>query len=301
MSKRRANSASCHHQAQHSSLKIALILTGVFMVLEFIGGLLTNSLALLADAGHMLTDVAALGLSLFALEFSKRPATAAKTYGFYRVEILAALLNGVTLLVISFLIVYKAYFRLFDPPEINSGMMLIVAVSGLFVNLASAYFLHQSQASSINIRGALLHVMGDALGSVAAIIAGVLMLVKRWYLTDPITSIVVAILILYSAWLLLRDSVDILLEGTPVHINLKEIHESLCKVDGVDSIHDLHVWTLTSGLHAMSCHAVLCGHPDHHQVLEKLSQIVRHQYEIEHTTIQLEEVSLQDQEQSNCH
>jgi cobalt-zinc-cadmium efflux system protein len=271
------------------------------MILEFLGGLLTNSLALLADAGHMLTDVAALGLSLFALGFSTRPATAAKTYGFHRVEILAALLNGVTLFVISLLIVYKAYFRLFDPPEINSGMMLVVAVSGLFVNLASAYFLHKSQATSLNIRGALLHVMGDVLGSVAAIFAGVLMLVKHWYLADPLISIVVAILILYSSWLLLRDSVDILLEGTPVHISLEEIHEALCNVEGVDSIHDLHVWTLTSGLHAMSCHAVLCGHPDHHQVLEKLSHIIRHRFEIEHTTIQLEEVSLQHQELNSCH
>ncbi len=301
MSNRHANSENCHHQAQRSSLQIALILTGVFMIVEFLGGLLTNSLALLADAGHMLTDVAALGLSLFALEFSKRPATAAKTYGFHRVEILAALLNGVTLLVISLWIVYKAYFRLFNPPEIDSGVMLIVAVTGLAVNLASAHFLHQSQTSNLNISGALFHVLGDALGSVAAIIAGVLMLAKHWYLADPVISILVAILILYSSWLLLRDSVDILLEGTPVHINLKEIHESLCNVDGVDSIHDLHVWTLTSGLHAMSCHAVLCGHPDHHEVLEKLSQIVRHQFKIEHTTIQLEVVNLQHQELHNCH
>ena len=301
MSKRHANSENCHHQAQHSSLKIALTLTGVFMILEFLGGLLTNSLALLADAGHMLTDVAALGLSLFALGFSTRPATAAKTYGFHRVEILAALLNGVTLILISLLIVYKAYFRLFNPPEVKSGMMLVVAVFGLMVNLASAYFLHQSQASSLNLKGALLHVLGDALGSVAAIVAGVLMWVKHWYLADPLISILVAILILYSSWLLLLDSVDILLEGTPVHINLKEIHEALCKVEGVDSIHDLHVWTLTSGLHAMSCHAVLCGHPDHHQVLEELSHIIRHRFEIEHTTIQLEEVSLLHQELNNCH
>ena len=301
MSSRHANSENCRHQAQHSSLKIALTLTGVFMILEFLGGLLTNSLALLADAGHMLADVAALALSLFALGFSTRPATAAKTYGFHRVEILAALLNGITLIVISLLIVYKAYFRLFNPPEVNSGMMLVVAVFGLVVNLASAYFLHQSQASSLNLKGALLHVLGDALGSVAAIVAGMLMLVKHWYLADPLISILVAILILFSSWLLLRDSVDILLEGTPVHIDLKEIHEALCNVEGVDSIHDLHVWTLTSGLHAMSCHAVLCGRPDHHRVLEKLSHIIRHRFEIEHTTIQLEEVSLQHQELNNCH
>ncbi|MFN8008472.1 MAG: cation diffusion facilitator family transporter [Terriglobia bacterium] len=290
-----------HRQNQHSSLKIALILTGVFMVLEFLGGLYTNSLALLADAGHMLTDVAALGLSLFAMRFSSRPATAAKTYGFYRVEILAALLNGATLVLISVMIVYKAYFRLLAPPKIESEWMLVVAVSGLMVNLACAYFLHQSEASSLNIRGAFLHVLGDALGSVAAIIAGLLMLTKGWYLADPVISILVAILILYSSWLLLRDSVDILLEGTPVHISLQKIREALCQVEGVESVHDLHVWTLTSGLHAMSCHAVLCGNPDHHQVLEKLSHIVRKEFEIEHTTIQLEEVSLQHQELNRCH
>ena len=295
------NSHDGHRQSQHSSLKIALTLTGIFMVLEFLGGLFTNSLALLADSGHMLTDVAALGLSLFAMRFSSRPATAAKTYGFYRVEILAALLNGATLLLISILIIYEAYFRLIAPPKIESKWMLIVAVSGLVVNLISAYFLHQSHSSNLNVRGAFLHVLGDLLGSVAAIVAGLLMLTKGWYLADPLISILVAILILYSSWLLMRDSVDILLEGTPVHISLQNIHDTLCQVEGVDSVHDLHVWTLTSGLHAMSCHAVLCGNPDHHQVLEKLSSIVRKQFEIEHTTIQLEEVSLQHQELNRCH
>jgi cobalt-zinc-cadmium efflux system protein len=198
------------------------------MVIEFLGGLLTNSLALMADAGHMLTDVAALGLSLFALNFALRPATAAKTYGFHRVEILAALLNGITLFLISLLIVYKAYARIMAPPEVRSGMMLVIAVLGLIVNLVSAYFLHQTQASSLNIKGALLHVLGDALGSVAAIAASLLMLFKHWYLADPFISILVALLILCSAWVLLRDSVDILLEGTPAHIDLKEIRKALC-------------------------------------------------------------------------
>jgi cobalt-zinc-cadmium efflux system protein len=301
MSNHHENSKNCRHQSQKTSLRNALILTSVFMIIEFLGGLLTNSLALMADAGHMLTDVAALGLSLFALGFSLRPATAAKTYGFHRVEILAALLNGITLFLISVLIVYKAYARLMAPPEVHSGMMLVIAVLGLIVNLASAYFLHRSQTSSLNIRGALLHVLGDALGSVAAIVASVLMLLKHWYLADPLISILVALLILYSAWVLLRDSVDILLEGTPAHVDLTEIREALCGVDGVESIHDLHVWTLNSGLHAMSCHAVLCGSPEPHHILEELSHIVRNRFEIEHTTIQLEEVSLQHQECNNCH
>ncbi len=271
------------------------------MIIEFLGGLVTNSLALMADSGHMLTDAAALGLSLFALWFSTRPATAKKTYGFLRVEILAAFFNGVTLVVISLIIFYEAYFRILNPPEVNSGLMLLIATLGLVINLVSAYFLHRSHVTNLNIRGAFLHVVGDALGSMGAIIAGLLMLFRNWYLADPLISIMVGLLILYSSWQLVRDSVDILLEGTPTHIDLELVRGVLCRVEGVASIHDLHIWTLTSGIHAMSCHVVLRGKEDHHQVLEQLSAIVRSKFKIEHTTIQLEEVSLQHKEMNTCH
>ncbi|PYV45338.1 MAG: cation transporter [Acidobacteria bacterium] len=294
-------SSECPGSTQQSALKIALGLTSLFTIVEFLGGWFTNSLALMADAGHMLTDVAALGLSIFALWFSSRPATAAKTYGFFRVEILAALANGTTLVVISAIIFYESYYRMKDPPEIKSGIMLSIAALGLVINLACAYFLHRSQQSSLNLRGAFLHVAADAVSSVGAIVAGLLMLFKKWYLADPLTSFLVGGLILYSSWRLVRDSVDILLEGTPAHIDLDLVRSELCKVEGVESIHDLHVWTLTSGMHAMSCHAVLSGNEDRHKILKELSQIVRLQFKIDHTTIQLEETSLQHQEMNSCH
>jgi cobalt-zinc-cadmium efflux system protein len=286
---------------ERSALKTALILTFVFMIVEFIGGLVTNSLVLMADAGHMLTDAAALGLSLFALWFSSRPATPAKTYGFFRVEILAALVNGAGLIVLSLLIFYEACHRIVNPPLVNSRLLLAIASVGLLVNLLSAYVLHQCHHDSINVKGAFLHVVGDAASSIGTIAAGVLMWWKGWLWADPLTSVMVGVLILYSAWRLVKDSADILLEGTPAHINLVEVTDTLCRVDGVKSVHDLHIWTLTSGIHAMSCHAVLGGEKDRHKILEELSAIMRGHFGIDHTTIQLEDVSLQHQEMRSCH
>lgn len=283
------------------ALRIAFVLTTTFLVIEFLGGLYTGSLALIADSGHMLVDAAALGVSLFAVWCAGRPATATKTYGFHRAEILAALLNGATLVVVSLGILYEAYHRLLTPQEVKSGWMLLIASVGLAVNLASAYFLHGSQSASLNVRGAFLHVVGDALSSIGAIVAGILMVYKQWYLADSLASIVVAFLILYNAWRLVRDSVNILMEATPVHIDLAAVHEALRQVEGVESIHDLHVWTLTSGFHAMSCHAVLSGDQGNHQVLERLSAIVRDRFQIEHSTIQLEERSLEHEERGTCH
>ena len=282
-------------------MKTALILTLVFMFVEFIGGLAANSLVLMADAAHMFTDAAALGLSLFALWFSSRPATPAKTYGFFRVEILAALVNGAGLIVLSLLIFYEAFHRMVSPPPVNSRLLLFIAVAGLLVNLLSAYVLHQCHHSSMNVEGAFLHVIGDAASSVGTIAAGILMWWKGWLWADPLTSILVGVLILYSAWRLVKDSADILLEGTPAHINLAEVSNALCRADGVESVHDLHIWTLTSGIHAMSCHVVLCGEKERHRILEELSTIMRNHFGIDHTTIQLEEVSLQHQEMRSCH
>jgi cobalt-zinc-cadmium efflux system protein len=296
-----SNSKCCSGNQPTRALWIALTLTCIFTLVEFAGGWLTNSLALMADAGHMLTDAAALALSLFALRFAARPATARKTYGFQRVEILAALVNGVTLVLISLAIFYEAYERLFSPPLVKSGLMLAIACGGLVINLLCASALHGSHSTNLNVRGALLHVIGDALGSVGAIVAGILMLTRGWYIADPMISFVVGLLILYNSWRLVKDSVDILLEGTPAHIDLETVRSALNSVEGVASIHDLHIWTLTSGIHAMSCHAVVCGNDDRHQILEQLSGIVRRRFEIDHTTIQLEEVSLRHQENHSCH
>jgi cobalt-zinc-cadmium efflux system protein len=285
----RARENAPHRQA----LLIAIILTGSYMVVEFAGGLFTNSLALMADAGHMLTDVAALALSTFALWFSSKPATEAKTYGFYRVEILAALVNGAALSLISCLIFYEAYQRFGNPPEVKSGIMLLIAVVGLVVNLLSAYSLHRAHLSNLNLKGAFLHILGDAFSSAGAIVAGVLMAAWRWYWADPLASVLVGIVILYNSWGLVRDAVDILLEGTPSHINLESVKKRLGEISGVTSIHDLHVWTLTSGIHAMSCHVSVNAEVDKNRVLQELSLLAKTSFKIDHTTFQLEETCLE--------
>lgn len=278
-----------------------MVITAVSMIAEAVGGYLANSLALLADAGHMLSDVAALGLSLFAIWFSSRPATPARTFGYFRGEILAALLNGGTLIAISLWIVYEAYQRILAPPEVRSGLLLLIAFLGLLANLASAWALHGAREENLNVRAAFLHVIGDILGSVGAIAAGLLIWGFQWYLADPAISILVSALILYSSWRLVKEAVEVLLEGTPSHINVTVMRQELANVPGVESIHDLHVWTLTSGVHMMSCHAVIAGAEGHTRVLQELSRITRDRFRISHTTIQVEERDRVDCDTVNCH
>ncbi len=282
------------------ALKLALLVTTVFMLAEFLGGLWTNSLALLADAGHMLTDAAALGLSLFAAWFMQKPATPENTYGFFRVEILAALLNGSVLLIIAAAILYESYDRFFHPVEIRSAEMLGIATLGLFANLFCAHLLHRGSADNLNVRGAFLHVLGDILGSVAAILAALAILLWGAYWADPIVSALVSVLICFSAGRLVRDSVRILLEGAPSHVNVQAMKQALIQVPGVESVHDLHVWTLTSGMHAMTCHAVI--ERDYRpEILEQMSQVSRQQFNVNHTTIQIEEENMCEQNGSVCH
>jgi cobalt-zinc-cadmium efflux system protein len=209
--------------------------------------------------------------------------------------------NGATLVIISLVIFYESYQRLANPPKVKSEIMLLIAAFGLVINLVCAYCLNKSQEISMNVKAAFLHVAGDAISSVGAILAGTLMLLYKWYMADPLISFVVGTLILYSSWRLVKDSVDILLEGTPNHIDLDLVRNELCRVEGVESIHDLHIWTLTSGIHAMSCHVVVCGSEDRHRILEELSGIVRGKFKVDHTTIQLEEVNLRHQEMDSCH
>lgn len=269
-------------------LRRALLITSLFMVVEFLGGLWTRSLALLADSGHMLTDAGALALSLFAAWIVQRPSSPEKTYGYFRAEILAALLNGSALVLISLWILYEAYHRLVEPVPVRSLEMMLIAAAGLAVNLAVARILHSSQGKSLNIRGAFLHVLGDLLGSLGALSAGLLMLVWGFYWADPAASVLVSFLILFNAWKLVRDSVSILLEGAPAHVNLAAMREALTSVPGVRSVHDLHVWTLTSGIHAMTCHAVVEGEENRDAILDRLSSISRERFHIHHTTIQIE-------------
>lgn len=277
------------------ALQIALSITIVFLAAEVIGGILTHSLALLADAGHMLTDVASLALALIAMKFAARPATPEKTYGYYRTEILAALVNGMTLVLIALYVFYEAVQRIQSPPEVKSLPMLAVAVFGLLANVASAYVLSRSKGQSLNLRGAWLHVMADALGSVGAITAGLIMLATGWYLADPLISIFIGLLILFSSWRLLRDSVNILMEGVPPHIDLKALEATLNMVPGVAHIHDLHVWTVTSGFQALSAHVVIeddVNMDRAQEILYELHSAVHQGFGIEHTTIQLEEQPL---------
>jgi cobalt-zinc-cadmium efflux system protein len=287
--------AAAGDRSQVRKLRLALALTASFLVAEVVGGILSNSLALLADAGHMLTDVAALGLSLFVAWFSRQKGNPQKTYGYLRWEILAAFINGTALLLISAWILWEALLRLQAPEPIASGLMLGVATGGLLVNLAAAWILHPTSGDSLNVRGAYLHVLGDLLGSVGTIAAALVLRFTGWAAADPIASIIVTALILRGAWSLVRESVDVLLESTPSHISLGSIRKQLEAIPGVESVHDLHVWTVTSGVIAMSAHAIV-REPDRHQhVLEHLHDAMR-LFGIEHVTVQLERKEMYERE-----
>jgi cobalt-zinc-cadmium efflux system protein len=241
-------------RSQSRPLLIALGITGTFLVIEVIGGIATNSLALLADAGHMVTDVAALLLSLGAIWLARRPATPRRSFGFLRAEVLAALINSATLVAISFYIFWEAFQRIGEPPHVDSGPMLAVAVTGLAANIVSAWVLSRGSGhqDNLNTRGAYLHVMGDLLGSVGAIIAAIIMLLTNWYLADPLLSAGIGLLILWSSWRLLQASVSVLLEATPENIEPEAVATALRATPGVAGVHDLHIWTVTSGLIALS-------------------------------------------------
>ena len=276
-------------------LRAALALTAVFLVAEVIGGIVSNSLALLADAGHMLTDVAALALSLFVAWFARQPGTPQKTYGFLRWEILAAFLNGATLLLISAWIGWEAVMRLRSPEPVAAGTMLGVALAGLAVNLAAAWMLHSSSSHSLNVRGAYLHVLSDLLGSVATVTAALIVALTGWSRADPVVSLLSIILIVRGAWTLVRESVDVLLEATPAHISLGAVRTQLEAIPGVESVHDLHVWTVTSGVVAMSAHAIVREPERQQHVLEHVHDAMR-LFGIEHVTIQLERREMYERE-----
>ncbi|WP_449621433.1 cation diffusion facilitator family transporter [Robertmurraya sp. Marseille-Q9965] len=293
-----------HHHHDHGregnkkGLMIALVITAGIMLLEFIGGLVTNSLALLSDSGHMLSDTSSLALSLVAMWFATRPASPNKTYGFYRFEILAALFNGLTLFLIAAFIVYEAFERFLQPQAVASGTMIFIAIIGLMANLLSAFALMSKGdvKDNVNLRSAYLHVLGDALGSVGAIIAGILMLLFDWYIADPLISVVVALLILKSAWGVIKHSIHILMEGTPITVDQQEVKATLQKIDGVINVHDLHIWTITSGLDSLSCHLLIKDNQDSQAILQKAINLIESKFKILHTTIQIEKSELQHAE-----
>jgi len=276
-------------EASQRTLLIVLALTFVYMLAEAIGGYLANSLALLSDAGHMLTDVAALTLSLFAVRFASRPATPRKTYGFYRLEILAALANGVTLIVLSLLICLEAYHRLRRPEAVQGWTLIWISAGGLAVNLTSAWMLSHSHDGNLNVRGALLHVLGDLLGSVAAIAAGVMIIWRGWIWADPLFSVAISLLIIYSSWRLVADAVNVLLEATPSHINAAAVEEAVRTVPGVRAVHDLHIWTITSGRHAVTAHVVINDASESYRILREVREMLAARFALTHSTIQIED------------
>ncbi|RXT05232.1 cation diffusion facilitator family transporter [Ammoniphilus sp. CFH 90114] len=294
----------CHHHHEISregnkkGLTIALVITTSIMLLEFFGGLITNSLALLSDSGHMLSDASSLALSLFAIWFASRPASPNKTYGYYRFEILAALFNGVTLFIIAGFIVWEAYHRFLEPPVVASGAMMAIAAVGLLANLLSAWALMRKGdvKNNVNLRSAYLHVLGDALGSVGAILAGFVMYFFSWYLADPIISVIVSILILRSAWGVIKHTIHILMEGTPITVDQAEVKEALESIEGVLDVHDLHIWTITSGLDSLSCHLLIEDDKDSQEILQQAINKIEERFKIMHTTIQVEKSQLQHAE-----
>lgn len=282
-----------HHQNVHAGderrVLLALVLTGGFMVAEAVGGILSGSLALLADAGHMLADTAALGLAWYAFRIGRRRATPERSYGHHRFQILAALINGGTLLAIAAWIAVEAVRRLFAPVEVLGGTMLAVAVLGLVVNLAAFAILHGGSRENLNIRGAVLHVMGDLLGSVAAIVAAGVIMWTGWMPIDPILSVLVALLILRSAWVLVRQSWHVLMESAPEGLDVPELRDTLTKaVPGVLDVHHVHAWSLTPERPLLTMHATIADDADHDAVLHRLQHEVAERYGIEHATIQLE-------------
>ena len=279
------------HVASTRGLRIALALTATLLVAEVVGGWMANSLALLADAGHMLTDTGALALSLFVAWFSRQPSAPEKTYGYLRAEILAALVNGATLLGVSALILWEAAQRLRAPEPVASGLMLGVAVVGLVVNVLAAWVLHGGAGQSLNHRGAYLHVIGDLLASVGTVAAALVVRATGWLAVDPVASVLTTLLVVRSAWRLVREAVDVLLEAAPRHISLDAVRAGLGAVPGVASVHDLHVWSVDSGLVAMSAHVVVPDLARHDAALRAMDAAMR-ALGIGHVTLQLERAAI---------
>ena len=270
-------------------LMIVLALNVTYMLAEAIGGWWANSLALLSDAGHMLADIAAIALSLFAARFAERPVTPSKTYGYHRMEILAALANGVTLIVISLLICYEAWHRLRQAEVVEAKMLIAISFGGLIVNLISAKVLHGAHAHDLNLRGAFLHVLGDLLGSLGAVIAGLLILWRGWLWADLVFSVVICVLIVYSSWRLVSEAVNVLLEGTPAHINVAAVEAAMRTISGVRDIHDLHIWTITSNRYAVTAHVIIAESENSYRILRELRELLASRFDLTHSTLQIED------------
>lgn len=276
------------HAANRRRMLLTLGLVLVYMVAEVVGGLASGSLALLADAGHMLSDAGALVVSLLAMRIAQRPASQTHTFGYQRAEILAALGNAAVLVAISGVIVYEAIARLGAPPEVHGGVLLGIASGGLVINLIGLWLLHGGRSGSLNVRGAWLHVLGDALGSAGAIAAGVLIAAFGWRWADPVASILIAALVLYSAWSLMADTVRVLMQAVPGRIDLEALDRALNEIEGVIEVHDLHVWSLTSGRDVMSAHLTVASNNDRPLVVAAVKERLHDEFDLHHSTIQVD-------------
>ena len=280
------------HQTSGSSrpLKFALVIVLGIMIIEVVGGILSNSLALLGDAGHMLVDALALGLSLFALTLARRPATRSKTFGYHRAEIMAALINGTILVLVSIFIFYEAYWRFITPPAVETPVMLVVASVGLITNLIAIWLLRRMSHRSLNIRAAFWHIIGDTISSVGVIVGGIIIAFTGWYIADPIIAVFIGAIILWGAVRIVRESTDILLEAVPKHIRIEDVISAIKSVPGVEEVHDIHVWAITSGIHALSAHLLIEEQTisQSAEIVEAVNGILSEQFNITHTTLQLE-------------
>jgi cobalt-zinc-cadmium efflux system protein len=270
------------------ALATVLALTAALMVVEIVGGILTDSLALLADAGHMLSDASSAGLALVAVWLAARPATPARSFGYRRAEILAALANGVLLVVVAVWILVEAWRRLDDPPDVLGGWMLVVALVGLLANAVALAVLLRSERGSLNVQAALRHVLADLLGSAGVVVAALVVVTTGWNQADPIVSAVIALLVLASSWGVLRDSVSILLEAAPRGVDPKQVEAAIVRSPGVVSVHDLHVWEITSGFPALSAHVLVGADEDCHGRRRELEALLEDRFGIAHTTLQVD-------------
>jgi len=274
---------------QRRNLLIVLLMTGIFMVIEVIGGFLAQSLALLADAGHMFTDATALGLSYFAIWMASRPAPAERTFGYHRLEILATVVNTVVLLLVSFWILVEAYHRFADPPEVIGLPMLIIGAVGLGINILGMKLLQAHSESSLNVESAYLELLGDAISSIGVIVGAVVIWITGWSRIDPLISVGISVLIIWRTWRLLSQATNVLMESAPSRLVVREVGKAMGQVAGVVSIHDLHIWTITSGLDSLSAHVMVLPGTGRDDILRALQHLLREQFGIDHVTLQIVE------------
>lgn len=281
-----------HHGALPvaSKLKLGIMLTGFILMIEVVGGLLSNSLALLSDAGHVFADVIALSLSFYGIRQAERPSSSRMTFGYHRVGVIIAIVNAISIFAIALFILYEAYRRLQQPPEVNSLLMLSVAIVGLGANAFVALWLRRDQQSNLNVRSAFWHALGDALASVGVIIGGAIMLLTGWFWLDPTISVLISLIITVAAWRILREGLRVLLEATPRHIDITEMLNTLSQISGVKDIHDVHVWSISPELNAMSCHVLIddLSTSQAADIRENIEDVLRQQFRIKHTTLQME-------------